>query len=440
MRKIFLIFALVVFTLTSCEKNELYQDVNDNIQYSEEFEVDSILFFNVDTTTNIFKSLKASTKQSRLKVSSSTTDYYDAMNTIFDLRGLPVNITVVENSNGNRILTAKRNKRKTWFKTTYSDAPAVFGLKTNDNDVTSQTFYLNYVPLVGYYYLTTNFGSTSFYMSIGSYSSSPNNKFLYARNGSYNYSDEFAINPTDEVGSSFFIQNSYWFGSDDINNPWSSWNYTLGCSGNNTFFDKYRNTGNQQFTITPLENFTLKSIEYKNDQTALLEKAPDFVVSWSANNATSVSQQMSTNFGSTASKTSTFSKTLGVSLKVSAGIKVGIPFIADGKISTEIGSSASATWGESETTQDTRNYNFQLIVPANRRVVATAAVSRYIMKLSYTAYLKGDVSGRTIRLNGSWSGVDCTEIITNFKEYDLLTNAYIKTTTIKGKPNEIIKL
>jgi len=79
-------------------------------------------------------------------------------------------------------------------------------------------------------------------------------------------------------------------------------------------------------------------------------------------------------------------------------------------------------------------------VPANRRVVATATVSRYLMKLNYTAYLVGNDSGRTIRSNGTWTGVDCTEIITSFKEYDLLTNAYIKTTTIKGKPNEIIKL
>jgi len=313
MKKILYILALVAITFVSCEKNELNQEVNDDIYISKGLEMDTILFFNVDTTTNIFKSLKASTKQSRLKAPSSTTDYYDVMNTIFDLRGLPVNIAVIENSNSNRILTAERNKRKTWFKTTYWDAPAIFYTKTDDNDVLSQTFYLNYVPLVGNYYFTTNFGSTSFIMSVGSYSSDPNNKFLYARNGSYTYSDEFTINPTDEQGSSFYIQNSYWFGSDDINNPWSSWNYTLGCSGNNTFFDKYRNTGTQKFTIIPLENFTLKSIEYKNDQTALLEKAPDFVVTWSANNATSVPQQMSTNFGSTASKTSSFEKTLGVS-------------------------------------------------------------------------------------------------------------------------------
>ena len=35
--------------------------------------------------------------------------------------------------------------------------------------------------------------------------------------------------------------------------------------------------------------------------------------------------------------------------------------------------------------------------------------------------------------NSVWDGVDCTDIVTNFTEYDLLTNAYIKTTTINFK-------
>lgn len=279
-------------------------------------------------------------------------------------------------------------------------------------------------------------------MSIGSYSSAPTNYFLYARTGSAQSSDEFTFNSSDNEGSNYYIQNSLWIGSDDPNNPtpWNVWNYTLGCNNTSTYFDKYRNLGTQQFTINPLDNFTITKIEYNTDQTAILERAPDFVVNWSANNATSVSQQMSTNFGSTASKTSTFSKTLGVSFSMTGTVKVGIPFIVDGKVSTTLGTSASATWGESETTQDTRNYNFQIVVPAMRRVVATATVSRFHMKLGYTAYLTGVNTGRTIKVKGVWDGVDCTDIITNFAEYDLLSNTYIKTTTINGLRNEVIKL
>lgn len=46
-------------------------------------------------------------------------------------------------------------------------------------------------------------------------------------------------------------------------------------------------------------------------------------------------------------------------------------------------------------------------------------------------------TSRTIKLKGVW---DCVDIVTNFTEYDLLTNAYIKTTTINGLRNEVIKL
>lgn len=149
---------------------------------------------------------------------------------------------------------------------------------------------------------------------------------------------------------------------------------------------------------------------------------------------------MSTNFGSTASKTSSFSKTLGILLTVAGSVEVKISLVLDNKINTSLTTSASATWGESQTTQDTRNYNFQIVVPAQRRVVATATVSRYHMKLGYTAYLTGVNTGRTIKVKGVWDGVDCTDIVTSFTEYDLLTNAYIKTTTINGIRNEVIKL
>ena len=443
------ILGVVAFTfvLTGCSSNAINDSLNlsenDKTQLNSRGSIeDSIVALTVDTTTTIYKSMQASRSNKMRKAASYEMGNQSALDVLFDLRGLPVNIVVKENTNGSRFLTAMRKKKTFLWNTSYTSLPACFAQKQNDGNTSSQTFYLNYIPLVGDYYLTTKFGNSTQVMSIGSYSKDPNSKFLFARDGSFQSSDELTINSSDSEGSSYYIQNSFWFGSDDPNNPtpWNVWNYTLGCKNTDTYFDKYRSLGTQQFTITPLDNFTITKIEYNNDQTASLEKAPDFVVNWSANNATSVSQQMSTNFGSTASKTSNFSQTKSVSLSVSGSVKVGIPFIADGKISTTVNTSTSATWGESETTQDTRNYNFQLIVPARRRVVASATVSRYHMKLGYTAYLTGVSTGRTIKVKGVWDGVDCTDIVTNFTEYDLLTNAYIKTTTINGLRNEVIKL
>ena len=220
---------------------------------------------------------------------------------------------------------------------------------------------------------------------------------------------------------------------------WNVWNYTLGNKNSNTYFDKYRGLATQQFVVSPIEDFRISKIEYDNDYTAVLEKAPDFVVTWTANNSTSIPQQMTTNFGESATKASSFSKTQGVSFSMSGEIKVTIPFIKNG-ITTTVGSSSSATYGETETIQDTRNYNFQIVVPPMRRLIATASVTRYKMKLNYTAYLTGVTSGRTVKVRGVWEGIDCTDIITNFAEYDLVTNSYLKTTTINGTPNEVIRL
>jgi len=439
-KSVFILLWMSSFIFYSCNSNLLDDNLiknngNDkNLSIIKESFKDSISMLNIDTTSIIFKSMRILKNGKRYKVASSPMYTQSASESLFDLRDFPVNIIVKESTNGTRFLTAKGSPRLS--------TPAYFAQKQDDNTNISQTFYLSYVPLVGEYCISTKINGITYPMSIGSYTSNPNNKFLYARNGSARSEDAFTFNFSDNEASSYYIQSSLWFGSDDPNNPtsWNVWDYTLGCNNSAVYFDKYRNISSQQFIITPLDNFTITKIEYQNDQTALLEKVPDFVVNWSANNATSVSQQMSTNFGSTASKTSTFSRTLGVSLTVSASAKVGIPFIADGKITTTANTSSSATWGESSTTQDTRNYNFQIIVPARRRVVATASVSRYHMKLNYTAYLTGVNTGRTIKVTGVWDGVDCTDIVTNFTEYDLLTNSFIKTTTIKGLRNEVVKL
>ena len=59
--------------------------------------------------------------------------------------------------------------------------------------------------------------------------------------------------------------------------------------------------------------------------------------------------------------------------------------------------SHSATYGESETTQDSRNYNFQVVVSPMKKVVATATVSTYKIRLNYTVYLTSVTTERTVK-------------------------------------------
>lgn len=152
-----------------------------------------------------------------------------------------------------------------------------------------------------------------------------------------------------------------------------------------------------------------------------MSQVPDFIVNWSYSNGSSVSQSMTTNFGSKASRTSSFTENNSFSLKVSTTIKAKVPFLASGQIQTEVASSHQFTYGESETLEDTRSYNFPLTVPAKTKIIATAKVTQFILSVPYIATLKGKNTGNIIKVAGVWEGVDLTDVDVIVTETDLTT-------------------
>lgn len=352
----------------------------------------------------------------------------DIRSTLFDLRDLPVNILVAENPGG-RYLTAKRNTYKRWFKRYYVSAPAIFADKQEENNTTSQTFYLSYL-MGGKYAIKTQFTGKEYYMIPGHYKSAPDDVFLFGvENPDDNYAKIFTFTPADTAEDAFYLENFQW--DSDKSNPSNVWQPALGCNkSSRSYFDKYRNSKEQQFTIVPTEGFEIERIEYHNDNTAILTRIPDFIVTWTTYNNTKKEQQVSTNFGQSASKTSNFSFSKSISFSVNGTFSLKIPcFVkADGTFTTT--TTTTATWGKSETFQDTRNYNFQIVVLPGTKVIAQAQVTRYLMEVRYTAYLKSIKTGRIVRLNGLWKGIDCTDIVTSYTEYDLNTNKAIRTTVV----------
>lgn len=103
-------------------------------------------------------------------------------------------------------------------------------------------------------------------------------------------------------------------------------------------------------------------------------------------------------------------------------------------------SSYSHTWGKSETQSDTRNYNFPISVPPYCRIVAEAIVARYQLNVGYTTYLRSVNTGKEIRLEGRWSGIDCAEIKAKCTEYELDSNIITKIKIFNGVPHEAVIL
>lgn len=100
----------------------------------------------------------------------------------------------------------------------------------------------------------------------------------------------------------------------------------------------------------------------------------------------------------------------------------------------------SCLTGKSETQSDTRNYNFPISVPPYCRIVAEAIVARYQLNVGYTTYLRSVNTGKEIRLEGRWSGIDCAEIKAKCTEYELDSNNITKIKTFNGVPHEAVVL
>lgn len=304
-------------------------------------------------------------------------------------------------------------------------------LKPYSANNNNQLFYLRFLPAsTGIPYLIY---STQEQLPIGagSYASNPSKYVLYTQAANstslYGFSWDFAANTTKDA---YYFINQDLLGSGG-GSPWDIFNYCLDYTNAVISFVRPSNSVNQQFTIVPNDIFRLESIQYINDGTATLAQIPDFVTNWSYTNGTSVQQSITTSFGQKASKTSSFQNQSTFSTKITATVKAGIPFVANGEISTEVSASLQHTYGESETTEDTRNYDIPLLVPAMTRVTASATVTRYNLNVKYIATLRGINTNKIIHVNGTWSGVDCTDIIVSTTQTNLRTAAVTKGVTVK---------
>ncbi|MGO1786174.1 MAG: hypothetical protein ACTHZ7_03755 [Sphingobacterium sp.] len=344
---------------------------------------------------------RESISESIQKLNSTSTP-----STLFDLRNVPINLIVKSNTSSDRYLTSQGTEQEVI-------------LAPEDTGNPHQRFSIDFMPLTGY---ITIKNVEDKLLSAGHYTSNPDVDILYVKD---NTSSTGAMWDFLDIGPNtdgYILQNSDLLGFDGSEPTLGNiYNKVIGAQGSSIYFDKYRNLTKQQFEIQVVDDFEIQSIDYINDARTTLTQVPDFVVNWSYSNGSSVQQSMTTNFGGKASRTSNFSQSSSFSFKTTASIKTGVPFLASGQIQTEIGSSHQFTYGESETLEDTRSYDFPLLVPSNTRVLATARVTQFELNVPYIATLKGKNTGTVIKVAGVWKGVDLTDVDVTVTETSLTT-------------------
>ncbi len=412
MKKIFYILSIVllVFSCDSAEEVAMFNDHESAVQQLDYIHqgVDSILGEIIEPP------------KSDLKINRSQLRGANANNSLWDIRDMDVNIVVKENSSYRRYLQSQGVGKELIF--------------ANINNNSNQKFKLSFMPLTNYILIRDNSNNL---LSMGVYTNAPDTRVLYAKNTNNSFGACWNFNSGDVREESYILENADAI-KQGSGGMWDIYYEVIGANDSKIYFDKYRNTARQEFSIIPLDNFVIHSIEFFNDQTATLVQQPDFVARWTYTNRTSIQQSMTTSFTQRATKTSNFSNQTNLTLNYSQTAKVKVPFFGEGSITIGASLGETYTFGQSETIEDSRSYNFPILVPAHTTVNATATVRRYKLDIRYRAKVRGINTGREITIDGVWTGVDCSEVVGYAEQIPLGQSTVKSSKTFKINPNNEI--
>src|SRR5690554_4156993 len=298
----------------------------------------------------------------------------------------------------------------------------------------NQKFKLSFMPLTNYILIRDN--ATNL-LSMGVYEDKPDTRVLYAKNNNNSFGACWDFNTGDVREESYILENADAI-KQGSGGMWDIYYEVIGANDAKIYFDKYLTNAKQEFSVIPLDDFVIHSIEFFNDQTATLAQQPDFVARWTYTNRTSVQQSMTTTFTQRATKTSNFSNQTSLTLNYTQSATVKVPFFGEGTITIGASVGETYTFGKSETKEDSQTYNFPILVPAYTTVNATATVKRYKLDIRYRAKVRGVNTGKEITIDGIWTGVDCSEVVGYAEEIPLGQNKVKSSKTFKVDPSKEI--
>lgn len=178
------------------------------------------------------------------------------------------------------------------------------------------------------------------------------------------------------------------------------------------FAEENKIGGRHVWEIVPVESFTLKDVTYFMDYGDRVDSSLVFIRNYDMDNRTNPNPITHTfHIEETYSVTSLFSTVTGLNMsnKISNSTtyKAGLPTIdVSGTVNFE--NLTERTWSVTTTDTESKSYSWKdditTIVPANTYMRWQVYMMVYKFDVSYVGTLVGNVTGRTIRLKGRWTG------------------------------------
>ncbi|KAL6142643.1 hypothetical protein ACLB2K_060920 [Fragaria x ananassa] len=152
-----------------------------------------------------------------------------------------------------------------------------------------------------------------------------------------------------------------------------------------TYLESWTENAHWAQTIVPEARFLLEelvrsrliyNVNFNLLDARIYSNEPELVTGQSFNNVTSLPQNMELTFTYTQSKTSTWNATVSITVGVSTTFRTGVPFIADGEISTSLETTTTYEWGRSYTEEETCTDTIAITTPAMSRVTVSRIETR----------------------------------------------------------------
>lgn len=379
-----------ISVFTSCD-SEKFSEFTDNTELSVS-ETKS-----VSDSTSLAGDTIVPFKGTRNRAPMRSSSYTDVFNELYDIREIPVYISVKENPRGGLFLTTQGSGREIVF--------------DQYKNVNAQKFYIKCLPLsTGIPYLIYSYSDNT-PVCIGHNTSAPDVKVLFtltseqAASGLWGASWDFKQGENTDY--SFVIENQDILGGGP--DYWNMYHLVIGANVNKVELTKYNKLATQEFEIKPVETFSIQSIEYVNDATATLSHAPYKVLEDGYTNNGNIEQSYTLGFTEEVTETSSHNKQTSISATISTEFKAGVPIFANGTISTSITSSTQFSYGKSSSVKRTISHSYPVKIPARHRAHISVTLFDNKIDMDYVATCKGDTSGRLITIRGRWKGVSVSE-------------------------------
>ncbi|KAK6339927.1 hypothetical protein TWF718_009316 [Orbilia javanica] len=184
---------------------------------------------------------------------------------------------------------------------------------------------------------------------------------------------------------------------------------SVGSVPGGSFFD------DQWFSFA-YEDMELESIDYKIDENKILEVQPVSIGKKTARNQTEETQLTTVTLTETIEEERTFNSELGTKLGVSVEASVGIPLLAESKVTVSTEISTVIAWGTATRTSKSWSDSVQITTGPWKvyKVYATARRTRF--SVPFTATWKSKSTGEKMTTAGTYEGVSVYDFDTTYSE------------------------